>query len=402
MWKLEVENGIESVFAKWNFQPQLLMGAGPSNCSPRTTNALTMEILSPVALDMYKIMDDIQCMLKHTFQTKNRLTLAIQSSGHGALESILTNLVNPGEKIIVAVGGVWGKRTVAIAQNYGIEVITLSCTPGEIYNFKDLEKQIMKHKPVLLFITHGESSAGTCQPLDGLGKICHKYNCLLAVDAVASFGGVPLFIDKWEIDAVAAGSQKAISAPPGMAFLSFSERAEQLMRAKKVPPPFYFDVIALGETWNCFGNPRKYHYTYGSHLLMSVREALMQLIEEGVLETWKRHEVCAKRLWNGLEQIGLELFVEKEENRLFTVASVIVPKDVKWPVLLDYISGKHHIDISFGLGPTAHTCIRVGSMGYNATYEKVDTVLKALEDGLKYCRSENGQNGPNSRSEVME
>ncbi|KAJ8951774.1 hypothetical protein NQ314_007642, partial [Rhamnusium bicolor] len=283
-------------------------------------------------------------MLKYVYQTSNPLTLVAQTSGNGGNETMVTNLADPGETIIVAVAGIWGLKVVDMGRRYKLNVIQLTKNPGEIYTFEELEDQIIEHKAVALFVTQGESSGGVLQPLDGLGEICHKHNCLLAVDAVVSVGIVPLFVDRWKIDAVCGGSQKGIGAPAGMCLLSFSPRAHKKMLEKKHPPPYIFDMISLGNVWKCFETTHSYHYTYGTPMLAAVRQALVEICEEGLESVWERHKKCS------------DLFYQYE------------------------------IEFGFGIGPSADKAIRVGFMAQNAKPEIVEHFVIALEDGIKYCR----------------
>jgi len=403
-WKLDIPNNFKPAERAFRLPNKLLLSAGPTNCSPRVTAALTNPGTTPVCKEIYEVMDDIKEMLKFVFQTKNKVTVAIQNSGTGGLEAALCNLVDPGEKIIIAVGGIWGHRTVEKAKARGIDVIRMDSQPGDVFTMEELEREIIKHKPVLLFITHGESSGGTVQSLERLGEICHKHNCLLAVDAVVSLGGVPLFVDRWGIDIAVSASQKAIGAPPGLAFLTFSPRAMERLRTIKTPPPFYYNILGLCDAWNCLGNPRKYHYTYSTQLLCAAREALAEIVEEGLENVWERHRIIAERFWAGAERLGIKMFVELPENRLWTVNCVCLPPKVKWTVLTSYLEEKYQVVVGFGIGPTANKALRIGAMGYNARPEVVDYILEILEDGIKFCLSDAGQNGPStsSRSEVVE
>ncbi|KAF2879809.1 hypothetical protein ILUMI_26336 [Ignelater luminosus] len=400
-WKLDVANTFTPGERNYSLPNKLLVTAGPTNCSPRVISALTQYSTTPVCKEMYQMMDDMREMLKYVFQTKNELTLALQNSGTGGLEAALANLVDPGEKIIIASGGIWGDRTVEKAKIRNIDVVKLECKPGEVYDFAELEKEIIKHKPVMLFMTHGESSGGTNQPLEGLGDICHKYNCLLAVDAIVSLGGVPYFQDRWGIDVGVSATQKAIGAPPGLAFITLSPRAVQRMKTIKTRPPFVYNLWELAKVWNCFGEPRKYHYTYNSHMICAAREALAEIVDEGLENRWERHKNTAEAFWKGIEKLKMRCFVPNPELRLWTVNMLVLPSDIKWPVLLDYLENKYNVVIGFGIGPTTNKALRVGMMGYNARPEVVNYILKVLEDGIRYCRSSEGQLNSTAPKEVV-
>lgn len=171
-------------------------------------------------------MDEIKEGLQYLFQTKNRLTLAISGSGHAGMEALLCNIIEPGDVVLIAKNGIWGERAQDMAKRYGGDVRIIETEPGTAFSIEEFENALKKHLPTLLFVVHGESSTGVRQPLCGLGELCHKYNCLLGVDSVAALGGVPLHADYAQIDILYTGSQKVIGAPPGLAPITFSPRAE--------------------------------------------------------------------------------------------------------------------------------------------------------------------------------
>lgn len=200
-------------------------------------------------------MDEIKEGLQYLFQTKNTLTLAISATGHGGMEATLCNLLEPNEVVLIAKNGIWGERAGNMAKRYGADVRYVETEAGKAFSLTEFETALIKHRPVVLFVTHGESSTGVMQPLEGLGELCHRHNCLLAVDTVAALGGTPLFTDKWEIDAVYTGSQKVIGAPPGFAPISLSPRAEKKVFNRKTPVTvYYWDLTQLGQYWACFPN----------------------------------------------------------------------------------------------------------------------------------------------------
>ncbi|RXM94523.1 Serine--pyruvate aminotransferase, mitochondrial [Acipenser ruthenus] len=186
---------------------RLLLGPGPSNVPPRILSAGGRPIIGHMHKEMFEIMDDIKKGIQYAFQTKNELTLAISGSGHVAMEAALYNAVERGETVLMGVNGIWGERAADISER-------MVKPPGECFTLQEIEQALSEHKPVLFFITHGESSTGIAHPLDGLGALCHKYNCLLLVDSVASLGGAPIYMDKQEIDILYSGSQKVLNAPP--------------------------------------------------------------------------------------------------------------------------------------------------------------------------------------------
>lgn len=360
---------------------KILMGPGPSNCYPRVLHAVGHQVLGHMHPEVFQVMDDIKDGLRYVFQTKNSLTLALSTSGHGAMEAVFANILEDGDRVLIAINGLWGERAADMAQRYGGVVFKMTKSLGNNFSLYDIEEAVKRIQPKLFFITQGESSTGVYQPLEGIGRICHKYNCLVGVDTVASLGGVPLATDSWEIDIVYTGSQKVLGAPPGLAPITFSPRAEAVIKNRKSPcKVFYLDMKILGQQWNCFDTPRPYHHTTCSNLLNGLREGLAIIAEEGLDNVLKRHQKCAERLYAGLRKLNLELFVENPENRLPTVTSIKVPNGVDWREVIAYAMKNYKLEMSGGLGPTVGKIFRVGIMGYNARPENVDLVLKVLEE----------------------
>ncbi|KAB0795048.1 hypothetical protein PPYR_11887 [Photinus pyralis] len=386
--KLDITDEFYSKKRPYSPSSKLLVGAGPCNCSPRVMYTYSHEPVIIPGDEVYNIMEEFREMLKFALQTRNQATLAIQNSGTGGLEAALTNMVDPGEKIVVGVMGFWGQRIVEIARTRNIDVVVVSPQYGQVFTLEELEQAVIKHKPVLLFVTHGESSTGAVQPLEGLGDICHKYNCMLAVDAVITFGAIPLYVDRWGIDVLVTSTQKAARSFPGLAYLSFSPEAVERIKTRKTVPPFYFNVLELSKMWNCFDERIMYYYTYNSNLLAAAKEGIAEIIEEGLLETWQKHEKLNKRLWDGLVKLGLKIYVKNLEHRLHAVTAVELPPTVSFAAFNEYLVERYQIYISVGIGPTAVTHFRIGMMGYNARADMVDYVLDKIGEALKYCQQE--------------
>ncbi|XP_046848122.1 serine--pyruvate aminotransferase-like [Xenia sp. Carnegie-2017] len=226
-------------------EERLLMGPGPSNAHQRVLNACAQPILGHLDPRFCAIMDEVKMGLQYIWQTTNTHTFALSGTGHCGIEASIMNMTERGEKILICVNGIWGERASDMAERI---VVFL--------------KGILENKPKVVFITHGESSGTTCQPLEGFGKLCQKNDCILIVDSVASLGGSPLNIDDLQIDVAYSGSQKCLSAPPGLSPISLSPRAwKKLLSRKTKVPSFYFDFNMIANYWGCDDEPRKYHHT---------------------------------------------------------------------------------------------------------------------------------------------
>lgn len=365
---------------------RLLLGPGPSNIPPRILSAGGRQILGHMHRETFQIMDEIKQGIQYAFQTKNELTLAISGSGHCAMEAAFFNAVERGEKVVICVNGIWGERAADICERIGAQVYKLIKPPGEHFTLKELEKDLEDHRPVLLFITHGESSSGLVHPLDGIGELCHRYNCLFLVDSVASLGGAPLYMDKQGIDILYSGSQKVLNAPPGTAPISFSEKARNKIFSRKTKvPSLYLDMAWLANYWGCDGKPRVYHHTGPVTGFYTLRESLAIFCDKGLEYYWKMHQDNALYLHEGLERLGLKLFVKDKNLRLPTVTTVAVPEGYEWKDITEYVMKHHSIEITGGLGPSFGKVLRIGMMGYNSTRHNADRVLMALKDALQHC-----------------
>jgi len=361
------------------------MGPGPSNVSDRVLQAQALPTLGHLHPEFCKIMDDIKSGIQYIFQTKNPMTLALSATGHAAMECVMNNMLEPGTVILIANNGIWGVRSQDMARRQGGDVREVVAAAGTNFKLSDLEAAVKKHKPTILFVTHGESSTGVVQPLEGIGAMCHENNCLFAVDTVASLGGVPLKADELEIDVIYTGSQKVLGVPPGTAPISFSPRAtEHFKNRKEVPRSFYLDLGWLGEYWNCWPDKgRVYHHTGPVNSMYGLREGLAIVAEEGLENCWRRHRVCADRLHEGIKDLGLEMFVEDPAARLPTVNTIKVPAGVDWKAVNDYCMKNNLVEVSGGLGPSAGKVWRIGVMGNNANLKTVNMVLDTFKKALQ-------------------
>ncbi|CAL8083464.1 unnamed protein product [Orchesella dallaii] len=379
----------KGLVAPINVPQKLLMGPGPTNVSPRVQQASGLQLIGHMHAETFQIMDEIKAGMQYAFQTKNQWTLVISGPGHLGMEAVLVNLLEPGDKVLIGVNGLWGKRAVDLANRLGASPLALEQEAGKSLSLDEIEQGLSKHKPKVLFLVHSESSTGVMQPLVGVGDLCRKYDCLLVVDTVASLGGVPFFMDDWKIDAVYTGSQKVIGAPPGLAPISFGPRAVEAIKSRKSPVKSYLlNMNELTIQWQC-GDPsipRIYHHTPPVNLFYALREALAELTEEGLENVWKRHAEASARLHAGIRSLGLKLFVQNESDRLPTVTTILVPEGIDWKKVIQYLMEKHKIEIAGGLGPTVGKVFRIGVLGCNATPEKVDRVLQALKEGLEFAK----------------
>ena len=357
-----------------------LFGPGPSNADPRILAAMSLPPIGHLDPDFLTLMNESQSLLRYAWQTENQMTIPVSGTGSAAMEATLANTVEPGDVVLVAVKGYFGHRLVDMAGRYGADVRKITKPWGEVFNLEELTEAIATHKPAILAIVHAETSTGVRQPLEGLGEVCRANNCLLLVDTVTSLGAVPIFLDKWGIDLSYSCSQKGLGCPPGIGPFTMSPKAVEKMqnRATKVPN-WYLDMSLLSHYW---GNDRTYHHTAPINMNYAVREALYLLAEEGIENSWKRHQANAESLWAGLEELGLECLVD-EAYRLPTLTTVRVPDGLDAKAIATKLRIEYNMEIGLGLGELAGKVWRIGLMGYNSKPEKVLLLLAALKKVLK-------------------
>ena len=360
--------------------PRILLGAGPSNSHPRVFAAMIAPTVGHLDPTFIRVMDEVSELLRYAWQTDNAFTISISGTGSSAMESAFANVVEPGDRVLVGVNGYFGRRMVDMAGRYGADVRCLETAWGGAFALDEIREGMATHRPQVLALVHAETSTGVRQPLDGLAELCREHDCLLLVDTVTSLGGVPLYVDAWGLDVAYSGSQKCLSAPSGVAPITFGPRALAKIHNRRAPiANWYMNAELLGQYWA--GSPRAYHHTAPMHLFYALREGLRLVAEEGLAERWARHQRVAESLWAGLSELGLEPHVAAE-IRLPSLTTVRVPEGVDAAAVSRRLLTEYNIEIAGGLGDLAGKVWRVGLMGYNARAETVAVLLRALAEVL--------------------
>ncbi|MBE9191190.1 alanine--glyoxylate aminotransferase family protein [Gloeocapsopsis crepidinum LEGE 06123] len=358
---------------------RLLLGPGPSNAHPDVLQAMNRPPVGHLDPTFLKLMDEIQSLLRYVWQTENSMTIAVSGTGTAAMEATIANSVEPGDVVLVGVSGYFGNRLVDMAGRYGAEVRTITKPWGQVFSLEELQIALETHRPAILALVHAETSTGARQPLEGVGELCREFDCLLLVDTVTSLGGVPIFLDAWGVDLAYSCSQKGLGCPPGASPFTMSARAmEKLQQCQCKVANWYLDMTLLGKYW---GQERVYHHTAPINLYYALREALRLVAEEGLANCWQRHQKNVEYLWEGLEDLGLKLHVERE-FRLPTLTTVCIPEGVDGKAVARQLLNDYNIEIGGGLGELAGKVWRVGLMGFNSRKESVDPLLGALRQVL--------------------
>tara|TARA_Y100000589_G_scaffold331884_1_gene387702 strand:+ start:452 stop:1636 length:1185 start_codon:yes stop_codon:yes gene_type:complete len=359
---------------------RLLLGPGPSNAHPEVLKALSLNPIGHLDDVYLELMSDVQKLLRYTWQCNNRITLPMSGTGSAAMEASIANFIEEGETILIAKKGYFGNRLVDMASRYRANVVVIEKKWGEAFQLDELEYEIEKNKPSIFAIVHAETSTGVLQPLEGIGNICRKNNCLFLVDAVTSLGAIDLFIDDWEIDLAYSCSQKGLSCPPGLSPFTMNSRAEDKLGSRKNKVPnWYLDLSLLNNYW---GSARVYHHTAPVNMNYAIREGLRLIADEGLENIWERHKSNAKNLCKGLIDLGLELHVS-EELRLPTLTTVKIPDHVDGESFRNHLLKNFGIEIGNGLGSLSNKIWRIGLMGYNSTESNVDKLLNLFDTELR-------------------
>jgi alanine-glyoxylate transaminase/serine-glyoxylate transaminase/serine-pyruvate transaminase len=358
---------------------RVLMGPGPSEIHPRVLQALSKPTLGHLDPAYLELMNDMQNMLRAVFQTKNSMTLAISGTGSAGMEAAVVNLIEPGDSILICVNGVFGARMVDVAERAGAAVTKVERPWGSVFSAADLLPLLEAKKYKAVGIVMAETSTGTLQPLEEISKVVHDAGALLIVDAVTALGGVNVEVDRWEIDCIYSGTQKCLSCPPGLAPMSFSPRAmDVVINRKSKVQSWYLDVTMLAKYW---GSDRVYHHTAPINMTYGLYEALQVVLEEGLLACFERHAKNHLALKAGINALGIEY--SADANYLLPQLNAIrVPPGVDDAFVRRELLNRFGIEIGAGLGEFKGKVWRVGLMGHGARPNNVLLILGALEQLL--------------------
>ena len=363
-----------------SFQPPdvLLLGPGPSPVSRRVLDAMARPTIGHLDPRFVGMMDELKELLRFAMQTRNALTVPISAPGSAGMEAAFVNLVEPGDTVVVCQNGVFGGRMRENVVRIGATPVMVNDAFGTPVDLDKVEAALKANPGAkALAFVHAETSTGVESDAEALCRLARDHGALSIVDAVTSLGGIPLRTDAWGADAVYSGSQKCLSAPPGLSPLSFSEKAVVALKARKTPVQSWFlDLSLVMGYWQGSG-ARAYHHTAPINMLYALHEALLILQEEGLDAAFARHRENHLRLKAGLEAIGLELLVA-EKSRLPQLNAVKVPDGVDETAVRKRLLNDFGIEIGAGLGELAGRIWRIGLMGAGSTPQSVDRVLEAL------------------------
>jgi alanine-glyoxylate transaminase/serine-glyoxylate transaminase/serine-pyruvate transaminase len=362
------------------------MGPGPSDVHPRVLTAMARPTIGHLDPAFIAMMEEIKALLQYAFQTSNALTIPVSAPGSAGMEACFVNLIEPGDKVVVCMNGVFGERMRENIERARGVPVTVEDSWGTPVDPNKLEDALRAHRDTrIVAFVQAETSTGVQSDARKLTEIAHYHDCLTIVDSVTSLGGSPLKVDEWGLDAVYSGSQKCLSCTPGLSPVTFSDRAvEKIKKRQTKVQSWFLDLNLVMGYWG--SGKRVYHHTAPINLLYGLHEALAMLQEEGLENVWARHQHNHLSLRSGIEAMGLKFLVH-ESARLPQLNAIVVPEGVDEAVLRSRLLNEYNLEIGAGLGGLAGKIVRIGLMGYGANMKNVMYCLEALEAVLSNMRA---------------
>lgn len=360
--------------------PRLLMGPGPSMVDPQVYLAMSAPIIGHTDPAFFGVLNDVAALLRVPFGTQNEFTLALSGTGTAGMEAAVVNFIEKGTKVAVFNNGYFSDRLIDMCERQGAEIAKSVKPWGEVYGDEEATDFIEREKPEIVAFVHAETSTGALQAPRAICAAAHKAGALVIADCVTSLGGMPIEIDRHGIDIAYSGTQKCLSAPPGLAPITLSPRALDQLRSRKTRSvSWYLDLKLIDEYW---GASHRYHHTTPINMFYALREALRLIDEEGLQPRFDRHRLNHRAFVAGCEALGMQMHVAPD-HRLWTLNTPVLPEGVDDGELRKRLLHNYGIEVLGGFGPLAGKILRVGLMGASSTRNNVILLLEALESSLR-------------------
>lgn len=348
-----------------------LLAPGPTPVPPEVLAVMSQPIIHHRTSTYREIFSEINEGLKYVFQTKNDV-LTFASSGTGAMEGAVTNLLSPGDKVLVVRGGKFGERFGEIGEAYAVEVVPLDVEWGKPVDPADISRKLEEIRGIkAIFTTLCETSTGVVNNIREIGKVVEKYESVLVIDAISGLGAMEFKPDDWKVDVMVAGSQKGLMIPPGLSFVALSEKAWRLVGESKLPKYYFSFEKARGSL-----KKNDHPFTPAISLMLALREALKMIREEGIENVWERHARLAEATRAGVKALGLELFAPQAPAN--SVTAVKVPEGIDGVDLVKNMREKQGITIAGGQAHLKGKIFRLAHLGYADQFD-VTLAMSALE-----------------------
>lgn len=367
-------------YSPLNPPKRLLMGPGPTTVEPRVYEAMGQPIVGHLDPYFFEVAEDIRRLLGLVYGTKNQFNMVISGTGSAGMETAVANFVDPGSKFAVFANGYFCDRIAEMARRYGAEVVRLEKPWGETFEDAEAAEFILREKPQVVAFVHAETSTGALQRGKAICDAAHSIGALVIGDCVTSLGGMPVDVDETGIDIAYSCTQKGLSCPPGLAPITVSPRAMEVLRARKSPSrTWYLDLKLLDDY---YGGAHRYHHTAPISMFYALREGLRVIAEEGLENRWARNRQNHLALVAGLEALGLRMHVA-EPHRLWMLNTPRIPDGISDLKVRKRLIDGYGIEILGGFGPLAGKVFRIGLMGASSTKENVHLFLGAFEEALR-------------------
>lgn len=375
--------------------PRMLMGPGPINADPRVLRAMSSQLLGQFDPQFRQMMRDTMALYRQVFETRNDWTFIVDGTARSAIETAMVSFIEPGDRVLICSFGRFGQLKTEIARRVGAEVRVLDCEWGTVFTPEAIEAAVKAFSPKLVAICQGDTSTTMCQPLEEIGRICHRYGASLQVDATATIGGTPLPVDAWEIDCVTGGLQKCLAGPSGASPVTLSDdfakviyrrrHIEEGLRPSGYVPgagPMissnYFDLAMVMDYWS---DVALNHHTEATSMLYGARECGRIFVKEGHAAVFKRHADASKAMVAGIGAMGLKVFGDLA-HKMPNVTGVWIPDGINGDRARLALLNDFNIEIGTSFGQLHGKIWRIGAMGYNARRDTVLLTLAALETVL--------------------
>ena len=359
-------------------RPEIILAPGPTPIPPEVLLAQGSPLVYHRGPGFGDLMRDVTDRLKTLYRTQSADVLLMTASGTGGLESAVQNVFSPGDEVLVPLAGFFADRFMRLAESQGLVVRTTDQEWGARVDPAMVADALAEHPVKAVLLTHSETSTGVIQPIEQLARVANDAGALVLVDVVSSLGAVPFAFDDWGIDVAVGGSQKALSASPGIAFVAVSDRAWAASETAACPR-FYFDWA----TYRRFAdlphpeNP----WTPAISVMQGLQAALRLYFQDGIEVAMARHRLLSTAVKEGAKALGLDLFGEGLEDN-WTVTAIRAPEAADADAICSRIRADYGVVLAPGQGPLKGSVFRIGHFGY---FGELDILrgLAALEMTLE-------------------
>jgi aspartate aminotransferase-like enzyme len=359
-------------------RPEIILAPGPTPIPPEVLLAQGSPLVYHRGPGFGNLMRDVTARLRDLYRSDAADVLLMTSSGTGGLESAIQNCFSPGDEVFVPLAGFFADRWRRLAEAYGLRVRTVEYEWGRRVDPADVATELAEHPVKAVLLTQSETSTGVIQPIRELAAVANEAGSMVVADVVSSLGAVPFEFDAWGIDVAVGGSQKALSASPGIAFVAISPRAWEA-QASATNPRFYFDW-SIYRTFAELPDPEN-PWTPAISVMQGLHAALELYFQDGVDGAMRRHAMLSRAVKEGAEALGLDLFGEGLEDN-WTVTAIRAPEGIDADTIASRIRADHGVVLAPGQGPLKGKVFRIGHFGY---FSALDILrgLAALEMTLE-------------------